>query len=487
MNSYGYNKKSGGVKEIVTLLVMMVIITGAFMLMNRIFYNKKTENNAKSDTTKTIVQDTTVKLQNESLSTVTSNVSSLTEEEKDILSFQDTVIYLLKNDNISVKISGVGTIKEIKLLNYTSANLKYIEIIKGFLSFYKLKRTKGVILFTGDGFVNKLFKPDSFVIDKGNNSSLVLRAYKDSFYMIKEFSLKEDRLVIKVLSNFKESFTFGGLSNTEPDTKSDLSYFKFAYLKEDKVYKIMAKKIKDRKVLSGNIDWSALTSKYFTIITKVKQYDSLVVFQKDRKSLWSLYAAGENEFVFYPFPLKDDLLVVYDQGFEELVPRSSGLLKPIAYLLFKLLEFFYKIFKNYGLAIIFFAVTIKITFFPLTHKSLKSMKKMKSVQGKIEELKKKYKDDPKQLNAEMMNLYKAHGVNPLSGCLPLLIQLPIFFALYAVLRNSFEMRGASFVWWIQDLSLRDPYYILPLLMGISSVLQSIITNPDSKQRFMQIF
>lgn len=144
--------------------------------------------------------------------------------------------------------------------------------------------------------------------------------------------------------------------------------------------------------------------------------------------------------------------------------------------LVKMLLFFNDFFHNYGVAIIFLTIAIKMLFYPLANKSYKSMNAMKKLQPKIEELKKLYGKDKVQLNQEMMKLYQTHKVNPLGGCLPIVIQIPVFFALYKVLFLSIEMRHADFFLWINDLSIKDPFYVLPVLMGISMFYQSKL-NP----------
>ncbi|MBF0143277.1 MAG: membrane protein insertase YidC [Magnetococcales bacterium] len=140
--------------------------------------------------------------------------------------------------------------------------------------------------------------------------------------------------------------------------------------------------------------------------------------------------------------------------------------------LVKILLFFYDFFHNYGLAIILLTVAVKIVFFPLANKSYRSMNEMKKLQPKMEQLKKLYGDDKQRLNQEMMKLYQANNVNPLGGCFPILIQIPVFFALYQVLFLSVEMRHAPFILWIDDLSSMDPFYVLPLLMGVSMFIQT---------------
>ncbi len=141
------------------------------------------------------------------------------------------------------------------------------------------------------------------------------------------------------------------------------------------------------------------------------------------------------------------------------------------------LELFYRWTGNYGVAIIMLTVLLQLILFKFTQMSLKSSAQMKKVQPEMKRLQEKYKGNPEMLNREMMALYQKHHINPLAGCLPLLIQLPIFLALFNALRTSWSLHGAKFIWWITDLSSKDPYYILPLLMGAVMFFQQRATMP----------
>ena len=144
---------------------------------------------------------------------------------------------------------------------------------------------------------------------------------------------------------------------------------------------------------------------------------------------------------------------------------------------------------NFGLAILAITVLVKIVFFPLANKSYKSMAKMRNLSPEIQKLRERVGDDRQKLNQEMMNLYKKEKVNPLGGCFPILLQMPIFIALYYALMESVELRHAPFMLWINDLSVMDPYYILPALMGASMFLiqkmsPTTVTDP-MQQKVMQ--
>ena len=143
---------------------------------------------------------------------------------------------------------------------------------------------------------------------------------------------------------------------------------------------------------------------------------------------------------------------------------------------FKVLLWIHTAIGNWGWAIILFTLLVKLVLFPLSYKGMMSMQKLKDLAPKMKELREKYKDDPAKLNMKMMEMYKKHGANPMGGCLPMLLQIPVFFALYRVLLNADELQGA--VWipgWIENLAAADPYYILPILMGASMWFQQKIT------------
>jgi YidC/Oxa1 family membrane protein insertase len=127
------------------------------------------------------------------------------------------------------------------------------------------------------------------------------------------------------------------------------------------------------------------------------------------------------------------------------------------------------------------SILVKIILFPLTYKSLKATQGMQKLQPRIEALRDKYKNDAQKLNQEMMKIYREAGVNPLGGCLPLLLQMPILYGLYLVFNSTIELRDAPFYWWINDLSLKDPYYILPIVMGLTQLIQSKMTMKDPRQ------
>jgi YidC/Oxa1 family membrane protein insertase len=192
-------------------------------------------------------------------------------------------------------------------------------------------------------------------------------------------------------------------------------------------------------------------------------------------------------------PKEYDLLQEIDQGVEETL--NFGLFGPISVFFLKALRWIYDHVGNYGIAIILLTLGIRILLFPLMHTSTVSMRKMAKVQPKVKEIQAKYKkkkSDPQaraKMNQEMMALYKEEGVNPMAGCLPLLVQLPLLWALYKLFLSAIELRHAPFILWITDLSAKDPLYVTPVLMTATMWLQQRLApqaGDPQQQRLMRM-
>lgn len=143
--------------------------------------------------------------------------------------------------------------------------------------------------------------------------------------------------------------------------------------------------------------------------------------------------------------------------------------------IFLLLDWLYGICGNWGWAIVLLTLLVRLVLFPLSYKGILSMQKLKDIAPKMKEIQTRYKGDPQKMQMQMMELYKKHGANPLGGCLPLLLQIPVFFAIYRVLYNAIELKNSEWIFWISDLSAIDPYFVLPVLMGVTMYLSQILT------------
>lgn len=192
---------------------------------------------------------------------------------------------------------------------------------------------------------------------------------------------------------------------------------------------------------------------------------------------------------YYLGPKGYNWLSRYGVGLERSVNLGWGFIAPIGRGMLTTLVWLHGLIGNWGWAIIALTLILQAFLAPLTYKSLKAAAMMRKVQPEITKLQARYKDDPTKLNAEMMALYKKGGANPLGGCLPMIAQMPIFYGLYDALRSSWELHGAGWIFWIRDLSAKDPYYVLPVVMGGLMFLQSKLNPPagDPTQQQMMMF
>jgi YidC/Oxa1 family membrane protein insertase len=334
---------------------------------------------------------------------------------------------------------------------------------------------------------------------------------KDAVF-IKEYLLSPESNFIE--ANFKISFLqdkkreWGnllipiGTNDVEPfDAQIPLKSWEVVYYQNDEIKRITLDKVRSENeaVHQGHTEWLGFGNRYFSsvVINQTQQINPDVVVKKTENFNGAylrypiILKEGQKEiqfsFKFYLGP-KNYKELSKTPGLKKLI--DYGTFAVFAYPLLELLRFFYKFIHNYGVAIILLTLLVRALFYPLTQKSMKSMKAMQKLQPKIAALKEKYKDDQKKLNEEQMALFKAHKVNPAGGCLPMLIQLPVFIALYAVLGNSIELFHAPFFGWIHDLSTKDPFYIYPVLMGIAMFLQQKMTpsaGMDPMQQKMMYF
>lgn len=261
---------------------------------------------------------------------------------------------------------------------------------------------------------------------------------------------------------------------------------------------------------SNSID--AVTSESFKsrdpLYNDMKTDDFIVELETKRVAIPS-QGEKRHEYIFYLGPKEKEALSQCD-GLVAILEKDYGVMKPICMVLVAILNATYKVIPNYGVSILILTLLVKMVLFPLTRKSQMSMVRMQQLQPLIGQLKEKFKGDKSKMGQEQMKLFKQHGVNPMSGCLPLFLQMPVFFALFRTLQSSFEMRHAPFVSWISDLSepdrlfhlsftlpvLGDWFNVLPILMGIASFAQMKLTpktstsdDPQAKmqQKMMQIF
>lgn len=264
--------------------------------------------------------------------------------------------------------------------------------------------------------------------------------------------------------------------------------------------KVLSREKGDRVNIYDDVQFVGIEDNYFLTVLKPAKGGQAVIHRADfkegkevRKELYAgVNAAADGTVSGQAFFGPKQTKVVEAYGLDSTL--QFGFFGFIARILLDVLIWINKTTRNYGVAIIVLTVLIKIVLYPLQHKSIVSMKKMQKVQPKVEAIKNRYKksrtdaEQRQKMNTEMMKLYQQEGINPMGGCLPMVLQLPILWGFYGLLQRAIELRGAPFFLWIHDLSAKDPYYITPILMTITMFLQQMLTpttgDPSQRKMFL---
>jgi len=367
-----------------------------------------------------------------------------------------------------------------------------------------------------------LFQADKEMINTraGGEDRLSMAATTPNLQVTKTMSFSDDSYLIGLditVKNHGKTALQGspnlGLTN-KPFSKKSSSYLFNgpAFYLNDDLQEIKLKKLADGpKIIQGPLTWAAYEDTYFMCsIIPASTADSTIkvslegddLVKTNITSITEVIQPGETlsyHYDIYFGPKKLKTLQATGHGLDKAV--NFGFFDIIAKPTLYLLNFFHDYLHNYGIAIILVTIIFKLIFWPISHKGMKSMKNMQKVQPKMAKLREKYKDDKERLNQEMIGLYKTYKINPLGGCLPMVLQIPVFFALYKVLLQTIELRHAPFMLWITDLSAPDRLFIgidipvlggipvLTLLMGASMFLQQKMTpsTGDPTQAKMMMF
>lgn len=230
---------------------------------------------------------------------------------------------------------------------------------------------------------------------------------------------------------------------------------------------------KESKIYNAATIAAASDRYYTTFFYNKNGFDVVVSPDNSANGIVFIQSTSSANFSAFIGPKSHDLLKSIDSSLTDVIEYGwfTFLSKP----LFSFLNLLYGFFGNWGWSIVAMTLVIRIILFPLTFKSMVSMNKLKDLAPKMKEIQAKYKDDKQKMQMQIMDLYRKTGANPMGGCLPILLQIPIFFAIYRVLLNAIELKGAEWILWINDLAIKDPYFILPILMGLTMFIQQRIT------------
>jgi YidC/Oxa1 family membrane protein insertase len=290
------------------------------------------------------------------------------------------------------------------------------------------------------------------------------------------------------------------LRSTEKNLKEDLGSFAAVVKLTDRVETVQPEDVAEGpQRFRGAASWAALKSKYFlgALLAGEEPFTSIRVSAVPADTLPGLgvtadvpLETGRAAYRLYIGPQEYRRLAAL--GMEDVNQYGWSwirwMIQPFAHLIVRILVWMHQYVANYGVVLVIFGILVRVLLWPLTQKSFESMQRMQAIQPELTRLRERYKNDPQKMQQEMMRLYRERGVNPLGGCLPNLLPLPVLFALFFVFQSTIEFRGAPFVGWIQDLSRPDPYFILPVLMGVTMFVQQKLTTPsDNPQMKLMLY
>ncbi len=496
------------------------------------------ENNASAEATKPPTQTSPVPME-KALSAAASDTTQLRLYGKTFNKFTHgtpKTITIETGLYKAVLTSEGGMIDDWTLTKYKTWNGAPVELVN-----YKSNRDYSLVFQTMDG---KLIDTRGLYFDASYRNGEVVQLTKNQIFKVKyTLNVNDSTQIVRAYTfkggvyNFGSQITFKnmapyianyqyqvtwehGLNYTE-ENSVDESSFSTAYADNGgELVSLEASKLNHpvKQILSGNTSWISQTTKYFTvaIVSKGKPADGAYL-HGDEHSLpnnglkrqyftaldmrYQAQPVQTDSFMVYVGPLDYNILKSYNVGLEGTVGLGwHWVIRPIAeYVMLPAFEFLHSFIPNYGIVIIIFAIALKIILNPLTVSSMKSMRKMQALQPLMEEIKAKYKEEPQKMNQAVMNLYKEYKVNPMGGCLPMVLQLPILYALWAIFRSNIVLRQSDFIWWIKDLSIPDTVLRLPftlpfvgmnqisglaVLMAVTQFFQMKMTTKDPRQQFM---
>ncbi len=324
----------------------------------------------------------------------------------------------------------------------------------------------------------------------------------------------------EVIANYEYQVTIHSPAHTERNSVEEASFSETDLLVNGVREAVNADDTEvEKATFDGETEWISVKNKYFLSALMVRDgfmgngaYIEGKMKNLPNEGQREIYEAGikvkyrgepieSSKFTVFIGPMDYDVLAEQYEGMEQILSLGwKFVVRPFSeYLVMPLFHFLHSFIPNYGVVIIIFSILIKLLLYPLTKSSMKSMQRMQKLQPIITELKDKYKDDQQKLNVETMKLYKDYGVNPAGGCLPMVLQMPILFALFSIFRSTIELRHVPFVSWITDLSAPDILFTLPfkipllgmtfisglaLMMAITMFVQQKMTVKDPKQKAM---
>lgn len=429
--------------------------------------------------------------------------------------------FIIENELYIAIVSSVGggTIKSFSIKEYLNGDSAFVNLVN--------KNSEPNLLLSGvdlDGqqinlskpwtvssafFGGKINKPEvlSFSLNIGPGAEITRTMVFDPNTYVIEIQLRGQGLRDFVFGDLSFGW-FGGLPPTEENVDDDRSYFNSYVYQGGELEDLKTKQgDSDQKQFNGSTDWTAVRTKYFIVAMvpetpdKVRSATLSSSYIEDEKynMVFSVDPSLDQSFSLYLGPLEYEKIKAFGHELDLVMDFGWAFVRPISKAVLFSLKKMHEYIPNYGFVLILFSIFVKILVFPLTKKSYQSTAAMQLIQPEVAAIKEKHANNPQKVNQLTMQLYKEKGVNPLGGCLPMMLQMPLLFALFVVFRTTIELRMEPFVWWIKDLSSPDiifnlpfkvPIYgahvaVLPMLMVVSMFIQQRMMSGGAAQQPQQ--
>jgi len=465
-------------------ILVATLLSFAFFIAYDFFYLQPQQANQLQQ------QNLTQKEQKISNNSVASNAPSISTKDisnNNIPKIQDiskeSIVSTITTTNAIYKIDSLGRIAQVTLTQN-----KFDDIDSKHLNMFNAKQLRPLeVRFSNASLNEEAFKTTVTVDNKNldakvNSKTLIITQKLSTTTLTKTIKFYPDGhydLDIKT-SNKQDYFVTAGY---RPDIAADMYADHGALLvKNDGTLNIIEDEDMDKNVdLSGIHAISAFDRYYTTVLYNFDKNMNVTVMKNKDDSPESFIHVNTSLLLHgYAGPKEHELLKSFHKDLTDIIEYGwfTFLAKPM----FSMLNYVHSIVGNWGWTIVITTLLIKLALSPLAHKGMVSMNRLKELSPKVKEIQEKYKDDKQKASMRMMELYKKEGANPLGGCLPIVMQIPVFFAIYRVLLNSIELKGAEWFWFVQDLThkvsvtnLMDPYIIIPILMGATMFIQQKIT------------
>ncbi len=394
-----------------------------------------------------------------------------------IVSSNSQIITTVNAKDFRLSIDALGRISSYEVMNekFKSEDGSYPNLVSPLFALKPLEvRFKDVTL-NGEAF-QKAYTTDSVEVTlDGGPQTVILKQALSTTEVTKKITFYENGTydIDLSLTTPQDYFVSPG---ARPDIEADMYTFKGALIQkaDGTIETIEDGDAEGNEVFMGASILSANDKYYTTALYDFEDRFNIFVSKDHEDRALGFIKGTQNISIHGYMGAKEyDKLNTIDERLTNIIEYGffTFLAKPV----FLFLKYIYSILGNWGWSIVAITLIIRFVLYPLTYKGMVSMNKLKELAPKIKEIQKQYKGEPQKMNAKMMELYKKHNANPMGGCLPMLMQIPVFFAIYRVLLNSIELKHAEWILWYDDLSVMDPYYVLPILMGASMFWQQKIT------------